>query len=94
MPSHAPGHLWRDKWTALSGPLSQGWTGRAQARGGRRRPRQTREARDFRGVGGPAPAEKGKPPRNPGEIGILLPNNQRQHRTLHIRKDVLPYAFC
>ena len=25
------------------------------------------------------------------EIGILLPNNQRQHRTLHIQKDVLPY---
>jgi len=21
---HPPGHLWRDKWTALSGPLSQG----------------------------------------------------------------------
>ena len=27
------------------------------------------------------------------EIGILLPNNQRQHRTLHIQKDVLPYAL-
>jgi hypothetical protein len=26
-------------------------------------------------------------------IGILLPNNQRQHRTLHIQKDVLPYAL-
>ena len=26
------------------------------------------------------------------EIGILLPNNQRQHRTLHIQKDVLPYG--
>ena len=26
------------------------------------------------------------------EIGILLPNNQRQHRTLHILKDVLPYT--
>ena len=26
------------------------------------------------------------------EIGILLPNNQRQHRTLHIQKDVLTYA--
>ena len=26
------------------------------------------------------------------EIGILLPNNQCQHRTLHIQKDVLPYA--
>ena len=28
------------------------------------------------------------------EIGILLPNNQRQHRTLHIQKGVLPYALC
>ena len=28
------------------------------------------------------------------EIGILWPNNQRQHRTLHIQKDVLPYALC
>ena len=28
------------------------------------------------------------------EIGILLPNNQRQHRTLHIQKYVLPYAWC
>jgi len=28
------------------------------------------------------------------EIGILLPNNQRQHRTLHLQKDVLPYALC
>ena len=28
------------------------------------------------------------------EIGILLPNNQRQHRTLHTQKDVLPYALC
>jgi len=28
------------------------------------------------------------------EIGILLPNNQRQHRTLHIQEDVLPYALC
>ena len=28
------------------------------------------------------------------EIGILLPNNQRQHRTLHIQKDVLPFALC
>jgi len=30
----------------------------------------------------------------PLEIGILLPNNQRQHRTLPIQKDVLPYALC
>ena len=28
------------------------------------------------------------------EIGILWPNTQRQHRTLHIQKDVLPYALC
>ena len=28
------------------------------------------------------------------EIGILLPNTQRQHRNLHIQKDVLPYALC
>ena len=28
------------------------------------------------------------------EIGILLPNNKRQHRTLHIQKDVLPHALC
>jgi len=27
------------------------------------------------------------------EIGILLPTNQRQHRTLHIQTDVLPYAL-
>ena len=27
-------------------------------------------------------------------IGISSPNNQRQHRTLHIQKDVLPYALC
>ena len=26
-----------------------------------------------------------------GEVGILLPNNQRQHRTLHIHKGVLPF---
>jgi len=29
-----------------------------------------------------------------GDVGILLPNNQRQHRTLHIQKDVLSYALC
>ena len=28
------------------------------------------------------------------EIGILSPNDQRQHRTLHIQKDVLPDALC
>ena len=27
------------------------------------------------------------------DIVILLPNNQRQHRTLHIQKDGLPYAL-
>ena len=28
------------------------------------------------------------------EVGIVLPNNQRQHRNLHIQKDVLSYAVC
>ena len=28
------------------------------------------------------------------EIVMLLPNFQRQHRDLHIQKDVLPYALC
>jgi len=28
------------------------------------------------------------------EIGILLPNNQGQHSTLHIQKNVLPNALC
>ena len=28
------------------------------------------------------------------EIGSSLPNNQRQHRALHIQKDVPPYALC
>ena len=28
------------------------------------------------------------------EIGIVLPNNQGQHRTLHIQRDVLPHALC
>ena len=27
-------------------------------------------------------------------LGIQLPNKQRQHRTLHLQKDVLPYALC
>ena len=32
---------------------------------------------------------------NPKEgFGILLPNNQRQHRTLNTEKDVLPCALC
>ena len=25
---------------------------------------------------------------------MSLPKDQRQHRTLHIQKDVLPYALC
>ena len=29
----------------------------------------------------------------PGKIGILLPKNQRQHRTLHTQKDALSYAL-
>ena len=28
------------------------------------------------------------------EIDFSLPDNQRQHRTLHIQKHVLPYALC
>jgi len=28
------------------------------------------------------------------ETGILLPNNQRQHRTSHASKDVLPLRIC
>jgi len=28
------------------------------------------------------------------ETGILLPNNQRQHRTSHAPKDVLPLRTC
>ena len=28
------------------------------------------------------------------EIDISLPNNKRQHRSLHILKNVLPYALC
>ena len=27
------------------------------------------------------------------QIGILLPNHQRQHRTWHIQKDVLPHEL-
>jgi len=29
-----------------------------------------------------------------GDIRILLLDKQRQHRTLHVQKDVLPYALC
>ena len=32
--------------------------------------------------------------RAPGDIGTLLPINQRQLRTLYIHKDVLPYQLC
>jgi len=31
---------------------------------------------------------------NLSEIVILLPNNQRQHRTSHAPKDVLPLRIC
>ena len=27
------------------------------------------------------------------QIGMLSPNNQRQHRALHFQMDVLPYAL-
>ena len=30
----------------------------------------------------------------PSSLSLPLQNNQRQHRTLHIQKDVLPYALC
>ena len=33
-------------------------------------------------------------PRPPKEFGTMLPNKQRQHRALHIQKDVLPCALC
>ena len=33
------------------------------------------------------------PNTNAREIAILLRNNQRQHRTLHVQKDVLPFAL-
>ena len=36
----------------------------------------------------------GNLPAGVAEIGIVLPNNQRQHHTVHIQKDVLPYALC
>ena len=29
-----------------------------------------------------------------GSLISTLPNSQRQHRTLHIQKDVQPYAWC
>jgi len=32
-------------------------------------------------------------PTSAREIGMLLPNNQRHHRTLHIQEDVLLYAL-
>jgi len=35
-----------------------------------------------------------KAPDPPGETGIVLPNNQRQHRTSHAPKDVLPLRIC
>jgi len=53
--------------------------------------------------GGPTFPEEGQSVQEAGlsrnscsneEIGTLLPNNQRQHRTLHIQKDVLPFALC
>jgi hypothetical protein len=45
-------------------------------------------ARDRPGIASSSACEAGL-----REIGILLPNNQRQHRSLHIQKDVLPYAL-
>ena len=28
------------------------------------------------------------------KIGMSLPNNQRRHRTVHVKRDVLRYALC
>ena len=47
-----------------------------------------------RGRDAPFPHQNTKRMSTRREIGILLPNNQHQHRTLHIQKDVLPYALC
>jgi hypothetical protein len=33
-------------------------------------------------------------PDNLFEIGVSLANNQRQRRTLHTQKDVLPFSLC
>ena len=52
--------------------------------------KKNKESRDTHTMGAPpSPALPCHP-----EIGILLPNNQRQHRILRIQKDVLPYALC
>ena len=56
----------------------------------------SRDPRHFEAM---KPSESTTYPRMRGtsplkEIGILLPNNLRQHRTLHIQKDVLPFSLC
>ena len=38
-----------------------------------------------------SPAEKGGRAR---EIAILLQNDRRQHRTLHVQKEMLLFALC
>ena len=40
----------------------------------------------------PRPPRHSSRRRSHREIGISLPNNQRQHRTLHIQENVLPYV--
>jgi len=51
--TNPPGHLWRDKWTTLSGPLSA-WTSAARSIA-TSRARRRRPARDL---GGPIPARR------------------------------------
>ena len=46
------------------------------------------------GVQTKARAHHGDQPGEFREIGVFLPENPRQHRTLHIQKNVLPYALC
>jgi len=64
--------------------------GGGRARSTQTRPSTLRSAPAPRPCPGPLPNEKG----TTCEIGILLPSNQRQHRTLHIQQDVLPSALC
>jgi hypothetical protein len=42
----------------------------------------------------PLPPARRTNPFHQVEIGISLPKNQLQHRTLHIQKNLLRYALC
>ena len=44
--TNLPGHLWRDKWTALSGPLTQALRRDAQHLGGDTPPRERASERE------------------------------------------------